>query len=171
MSGLGSAAPARLCWQRSPRSQPATDSHHITSIEDLDNILTINENSIPPFLYFSSDKHPHHRLIAGALERLATIYHPEMLFCIIDITRLGPELAMPMIQRYEIDTDFAATAIILQNGEKFSTLQIPFMGEKQAMEDFIRHHLKLEPISMPGFGYEGMYTHYPSGVTTYSRES
>ncbi|KAF3100196.1 hypothetical protein TWF706_006303 [Orbilia oligospora] len=151
MSELGSAAPARLCWQRSPRSQPTTDSHHITSIEDLDNILAINENSIPPFLYFSSDKHPHHRLIAGALERLATIYHPEML--------------------YEIDTDFAATAIILQNGEKFSTLQIPFMGEKQAMEDFIRHHLKLEPISMPGFGYEGMYTHYPTGVTTYSRES
>ncbi|RVD87837.1 uncharacterized protein DFL_002044 [Arthrobotrys flagrans] len=171
MSGSGSTSAPRLCWQRSPRNKPVPYAHDICSIDDLDDHLSIDDNSVSSFLYFSSDKYPHHRLIAGSLERLATIYHPRMLFCFIDTTRLGDELATPIIKRYEIDTECAAAVIILENGEKKSTLQIPFMGEKQAMEDFIRNHLGLERISRPGFGPEGVYTHHRSGTTAYCRES
>ncbi|KAK6339758.1 hypothetical protein TWF718_009152 [Orbilia javanica] len=170
-SGASSNSKPRLCWQRSPRSQIRPYSNHISCAEDLDNLLAINEESKPQFLYFGSEAHPHHRLIDGALERLATIYHPKLYFCVINMTLLGKDAAVSIAKKYEIDTDYAATAIILEDGEKKATLHIPFIGEKQSMEDFIRDYLGLERIDDPGFGVEGIYTHYRSGTTTYSRES
>ncbi|KAK6352309.1 hypothetical protein TWF730_009139 [Orbilia blumenaviensis] len=160
-----SGSTTRLCWQRSPRSQPPSYSHNIGSGEELESLITNNADEKKVLLFFISDKHPHHRLIVGALERLATVYHPKLMFCIIDMTRLGDDIARPLAQKYYVDPDHPATAIIFEKGETIDTLFIGLKREKQETEDFIRDHLGLKRIPKPAFGFQGTHSYQPSGTT------
>ncbi|KAK6498952.1 hypothetical protein TWF481_011523 [Arthrobotrys musiformis] len=155
----------RQCWQRSPRSQPPTYAHHIATMEEFDSLLTINSDSRAPLLFFASDAHPHHLFIAGTLERLATIYHPKILFCVINMTGSGKKIALPIAKRYEIDIMYATTAVLLEEGKVKYALEVPLQDEMPAIENFIRTYLHLEPITQGGFGEAGMWSHYRTGTT------
>ncbi|KAK6523573.1 hypothetical protein TWF281_001554 [Arthrobotrys megalospora] len=158
MSGSGSGVASRPCWQRSPRSQLPTKSHNISSSDELDSLLAINEDSRLPLLLFIGSENPYKLLVATAMERLATLYIKRVLFCIIDMSRLEESVSKPIAEKYKVNFDHTATVVLLKEGEIKSSLELPLGSEKQILENYIREQFDLPLLTDPGFGYGGFHT-------------